>query len=171
MTTRIVSNIEIYEELIPAIQRTCKFLWIGTADIKDLQVRNKDKIISFLSLLNDLLKRQVSIRLLHAKEPGENFRKSFDKYPRLWDQMERQLCPRVHFKILIVDGTFAYTGSANLTGAGMGMKSINRRNFELGIITTNPEMIETIMSRFDEVWMGKFCKACGRREFCGDPIV
>jgi phosphatidylserine/phosphatidylglycerophosphate/cardiolipin synthase-like enzyme len=49
--------------------------------------------------------------------------------------MERILCPRVHLKSLIIDGRFAYVGSANLTGAGMGAKSDRRRNFESGIIT------------------------------------
>lgn len=170
MSTRILSNEQINQELIKALQGAQQFVWIGTADIKDMQVKHKGRVVSFLSLLNDLLKKNVAIRLLHAKEPGENFRKSFDKYPRLWDQMERQLCPRVHFKIVIVDGKFAYTGSANLTGAGMGMKSVNRRNFESGIITTEAESIETIMDQFDQVWIGSFCKACGRRQYCGDPI-
>jgi phosphatidylserine/phosphatidylglycerophosphate/cardiolipin synthase-like enzyme len=108
---------------------------------------------------------------LHAKEPGDNFRKSFDKYPLLCKSMERQLCPRVHFKHIIIDGKLAYTGSANLTGAGLGMKSANTRNFESGIVTTNPELIDAIMNQFDEVWMGKFCKNCKRRDFCPDPIL
>ena len=33
-------------------------------------------------------------------------------------------------------------GSANLTGAGMGMKSPRKRNFEAGILTDDPEMVE-----------------------------
>ncbi|MGD2034307.1 MAG: phospholipase D family protein [Bacteroidales bacterium] len=171
MATRIVGNDEIHRELLPAIQGAREFLWIGTADIKDMQVRNKGKVVSFLSVLNDLLKRNVSIRLLHAREPGENFRKSFDRHPRLWDQMERQLCPRVHFKIIVVDGTFAYTGSANVTGAGMGMKSVIRRNFESGLITDEPAMVASVMDQFDSVWMGSFCKACGRSDYCGDTII
>lgn len=32
------------------------------------------------------------------------------------------LCPRVHFKSVIVDGRFVFSGSANLTDAGMGAK-------------------------------------------------
>lgn len=171
MSIRIISNEAINQELITATQQAKKFVWIGTADIKDMQIRQKGRVTSFLSLLNDLLIRKVFIRLLHAKEPGENFRKSFDKYPRLWDQMERQLCPRVHFKIIVVDGVWAYTGSANLTGAGMGIKSINRRNFESGIVTNDPEQVEKVMDQFDSVWIGSFCKACGRRDFCGDPII
>ena len=66
---------------------------------------------------------------------------------------------------------FAYTGSANLTGAGLGIKSTNTRNFESGFVTTIPEVIDTIMNQFDDVWMGKFCKNCKRREFCPDPIL
>ena len=146
------------------------FVWIGTADIKDLHVNYKGSVQSFLSVLDGLLKKKVAIRLLHAKEPGANFRKSFDKYPLLWDNMERQLCPRIHFKHIVIDGKFAYSGSANLTGAGLGIKSPNTRNFESGFVTTDPGIIGAIMNQFDEVWMGKFCKDCKRKDFCSDPI-
>ena len=60
--------------------------------------------------------------------------------------------------------------SANLTGAGMGMKSPKKRNFEAGILTDDPEMLEAAIEQFDNVWIGKFCKDCGRREYCSDPI-
>jgi phosphatidylserine/phosphatidylglycerophosphate/cardiolipin synthase-like enzyme len=85
--------------------------------------------------------------------------------------MERQLCPRVHFKHIIIDGKFAYSGSANLTGAGLGIKSPNNRNFESGFITTDPKVVQAIMKQFDEVWLGKYCKNCGRKDFCQDPII
>ncbi|MHC5158611.1 MAG: phosphatidylserine synthase, partial [Planctomycetota bacterium] len=55
-----------------------------------------------------------------------------------------------------------------LTGAGMGAKSPKRRNFESGIITTAPEMIESIMDQFDAVWMGQFCPDCQRKQYCAD---
>jgi len=38
---------------------------------------------------------------------------------------------------LLLYGKFAYTGSANLTGAGPGIKSANTRNFESGFVTTS----------------------------------
>ena len=79
-------------------------------------------------------------------------------------------CPRVHFKLIIIDSTIAYVGSANLTGAGMGMKSPRKRNFEAGILTDDPEMLDAAIEQFDNVWIGKFCKECGRREYCSDPI-
>jgi hypothetical protein len=58
-------------------------------------VHHKGNVQSFLSVLDSLVKKKVAIRLLHAKEPGVNFRKSFDKYPLLWKNIERQLCSKL----------------------------------------------------------------------------
>jgi phosphatidylserine/phosphatidylglycerophosphate/cardiolipin synthase-like enzyme len=171
MPVKFVTSEKLYEHVIEPVSHAREFVWIGTADIKDLHVHFRGEVKSFLSVLNELTRKKVAIRLLHAKEPGPNFRDSFDKYPLLWKNMERQLCPRVHFKHIIIDGKLAYTGSANLTGAGLGIKSTNNRNFEAGIITTDPELVGAIMDQFDSVWMGKFCRSCGRKEFCNDPIL
>ena len=171
MSIKFIKNEQLYEQAIEPIANATSFVWIGTADIKDLRVHFQGKVKSFLSVLNSLLKKNVSIRLLHAKEPGANFRSSFDKYPMLWESMERQLCPRIHFKHIIIDGKFAYSGSANLTGAGLGIKSPDTRNFESGIVTTNQELVDSIMQQFDDVWMGKYCESCKRKEFCPDPIL
>jgi len=170
MSLKFITNEELFREAIEPIAKTKSFVWIGTADIKDLHINYRGRVTSFLSLLNDLCKRRVEIRLLHAKEPGPNFRKSFDKYPLLIERMERQLCPRVHFKHIIIDGKLAYTGSANLTGAGLGMKGRNTRNFESGIVSDDPDLVERIMRQFDEVWIGKHCQKCQRKDYCGDPI-
>ena len=156
MSINFVTNEQLYKQAIEPVAGANSFVWIGTADIKDLHVHFKGTVQSFLSVLDSLVKKKVAIRLLHAKEPGVNFRKSFDKYPLLWENMERQLCPRIHFKHIIIDGRYAYTGSANLTGAGLGIKSINTRNFESGFVTTNPEIVKAVMSQFDDVWMGKY---------------
>ena len=102
---------------VPKVKRS---LWIGTADIKDLYVEERP----FLGLLADLIKKGKEVRLIHAKEPGLNFREDFDHYPILFTGLERALCPRVHFKIIIFDLHTAYIGSANLTGAGMAFSGI-----------------------------------------------
>lgn len=169
----VLNDREIYEKVILNIPKlTSKYLWIATADIKDMYMHSKSgKMLPFLEILNELVIKRVEIRLLHAKEPGNNFRKDFDKYPQLWKSMERMLCPRVHFKTIIIDGEYAYSGSANLTGAGMGAKSKSRRNFENGIWTSEYGIIEKFMSQFDNVWMGLHCKECGRIDFCKDRIV
>jgi phosphatidylserine/phosphatidylglycerophosphate/cardiolipin synthase-like enzyme len=108
---------------------------------------------------------------MHAKEPGPVFREDFDRYPVLADRLERVLCPRIHFKMMIFDFKEAYIGSANLTGAGIGMKSVRMRNFEAGILTDDLSLVDAAAEHFDSVWRGEKCKACGRRQFCGDPII
>ena len=118
-----------------------------------------------------LIRRGVEVRLIHAKEPGPNFREDFDRYPVLYDRLERVLCPRVHFKMLVFDCEEVYIGSANLTGAGIGMKSSDKRNFEAGILTDDPQIVELAMKQFDDVWIGKHCKTCKRKDYCPDPIV
>ena len=72
--------------------------------------------------------------------------------------------------MLIFDFQSVYVGSANLTGAGIGMKSSNRRNFEAGILTDDPNLIEAAMEHFDSIWRGVHCARCGRRQFCSDPV-
>lgn len=145
-------------------------LWIGTADLKDLYVGKGTKVEPFLAVLDRLLKQGVEVHLLHAKEPGENFRADFDRYPGLWNRLERRLCPRVHFKIMIFDCATAYIGSANLTGAGIGMKGEGNRNFEAGILTNEPHLVDAAADHFDSVWRGDHCRSCKRKDFCGDRI-
>jgi len=165
-----ISNSAHYKEVLSRVTSVKHLLWIGTADIKDLYVEVGKEKKPFLALIAQLIRRGVEVRLIHAKEPGPNFREDFDKYPVLFDGLERALCPRVHFKMLVFDGKEVYVGSANLTGAGIGMKGKDKRNFEAGILTDDPEIVEQAMNQFDEVWRGKHCKACKRREFCPDPI-
>ena len=170
MPTTYISNSAHYTEVLSRVKSVKQTLWIGTADIKDLYVESGGEKKPFLAVIAQLVRKGVEVRLIHAKEPGPAFREDFDKYPALFDGLERVLCPRVHFKILVFDGQVAYIGSANLTGAGIGMKGDGTRNFEAGILTDNPELVEQAMNQFDEVWIGKHCKKCKRRDFCPDPI-
>ena len=165
-----IANDAHYDKVIDKIKDCKKTLWIGTADLKDLYVKDGRGTKPLLEVLSDLAKRGVEIRLIHAKEPGPAFRQDFDKYPALIDGMERVLCPRVHFKIIILDLKTAYVGSANLTGAGLGMKGENTRNFEAGVLSCNKDFVKNAAEQFDSVWMGAHCKGCRRKEFCGDSI-
>ncbi|MDE6690023.1 MAG: phospholipase [Prevotella sp.] len=166
-----ISNSAHYKEVLLRVQSVKKTLWIGTADIKDLYVELGKEKKPFLALIAQLIRCGVEVRLIHAKEPGSNFREDFDKYPVLYDRLERVLCPRVHFKMIVFDCKEVYVGSANLTGAGIGMKAETTRNFEAGILTDEPEIIEQAMNQFDDVWIGKHCKKCKRRDYCSDPIA
>lgn len=169
--TDYVVDAEIYRRVIRDEVPTAKrLLWIGTADVKDLYVPRGTRAVPFLAVLSELIGRGVGVRLIHAKEPGPNFRTDFDKYPNLRRGLERMLCPRVHFKLVVVDERFAYSGSANLTGAGLGAKGDTRRNFEGGIVTTEPALVRQIMGQFDAVWMGQGCRKCAYAKGCTDRV-
>lgn len=170
----LVLNEDTCEQVLSsAVPLAGKFLWIATADLKDLHVaRPGKKFGPFLGVLADLVRDGVDVRLIHAKEPGPRFRKDFDRYPELIesDRFERLLCPRMHMKCVIVDGSFAYIGSANLTGAGMGAKSPLRRNFEAGFVTRDKKTIDELMTFLDSLWIGDCCIKCQRRDVCPDPV-
>ena len=165
-----ITNDDHYNLVLSRVAAVRQTLWIGTADIKDLHVKSGTDTIPFLGVLAQLIRKRVEVRLIHAKEPGPNFREDFDRYPVLASGLERVLCPRVHFKMLVFDCQTVYIGSANLTGAGIGMKGNTTRNFEAGILTDDPQLVAAAINQFDDVWIGRHCKSCNRRKFCGDPI-
>ena len=79
-----ISDRDIYQKVICGrIDKARRFLWIATSDLKDLYVEKQGRMVPFLEILSDLVKKNVEIRLLHAKEPGPAFRKDFDNYPSL----------------------------------------------------------------------------------------
>ena len=173
MTDLLLNEAAYHRVILEAIPAANRFVWIATADLKDLHIeKTKGKFVPFVSLLAELVSAGIEIRLIHAKEPGPRFRKDFDRHPQLIesDNFERVLCPRMHAKIVIIDGKFAYLGSANLTGAGIGSKSPKRRNFEAGIFSDEPKMVRELCEFYDEFWIGGSCDACGHRSSCPDPI-
>ncbi len=162
-----LTDSQIYHRVIlQEIPKARKFLWLATSGLKDLYIEDGKRMTPFLKLLSELIEKGVSVRLIHAGEPGPTFRRDFDRYPNLIDGLERMMCPRAHFKSVIVDGVLAYSGSANLTGAGLGAKSDNRRNFEAGFVTDDRQMVGRIMAQFDDLWMGKHCLECKRKKYC-----
>jgi len=171
---KLLLNRDIYTEFVqsrlPLAQR---FLWIVTADIKDLHVEHNGRFQPLLAILDDLVSRGIAVRLIHAKEPGPRFREDFDLFDNLIDSelFERVLCPRVHTKAIVIDGELAFVGSANLTGAGLGSKHADKRNFEAGFLFDDKAQIEQLMRWVDELYLGEHCKTCRRRAYCPDPIV
>ena len=74
--TAILSNREIYESvtcgLVPQMRDR---LWIATADIKDMYVDAGGRdMVPFLEVLDGMVKRGIEVRLIHAKDPGPNWR-------------------------------------------------------------------------------------------------
>ena len=126
---------------------------------------------SVLEAFAEMTRRGVEIRLLHASMPSRPFRKSFDAQPELVaGGMEMRVCPRVHLKTVVIDARLVYLGSANWTGAGLGAKGEGRRNFEMGIMTSDEQIIDEVQERYDRIWRGTECAECRLRDECEMPL-
>ena len=67
------------------VEEAERFLWIVTADVKDVHVEGPGRrYVPFLSILADRVHRGVEVRLIHAKEPGPAFREDFDRFLLRW---------------------------------------------------------------------------------------
>jgi len=78
---QLLLNRDIYTEFVQTkIPAARKFLWLMTADIKDLHVETDSGFEPFLGVLAQLVEQGVAVRLMHAKEPGPRFREDFDNY-------------------------------------------------------------------------------------------
>jgi phosphatidylserine/phosphatidylglycerophosphate/cardiolipin synthase-like enzyme len=170
----MLSGSELYREVIvEKLARARESVWIATANVKEMYVDvDKDgEYRSIVEVFGDLARRKVALRLLHAELPSRPFRAAFDKKRKLVEGgLELKICPRVHFKAVIVDGAWLYLGSANLTGAGLGAKGDDRRNFELGFVTEDFELIDRTSALFESVWAGAECARCKLHDICPDPI-
>lgn len=178
---RLVAGEGHYETVIGSVLAAQCSVWIATANLKDLMVHNDRTTLrrargapshhSILKAFSEMVNQGIELRILHATMPSRCFQKTFDKYRQLVSGgLELRLCPRVHLKTVIVDGQFLYLGSANWTGAGLGVKQAGRRNFEAGIITEDPALLDQVQAIYENIWCGKECPTCKRRDICSAPL-
>lgn len=180
-TLQLVSGRGHYDEVIGAVIAAEVSVWIATANLKELLVedhraapgrrrggRRAGAYRSVLAVLEEHRARGVDLRLLHAGVPSGPFARELRKRSGIVEAM--RVCPRVHLKAVIIDGSFLYLGSANWTGAGLGAKGVGRRNFELGVVTRDEVLLDEVQGLFDRIWRGAECRACKRRTECGAPI-
>lgn len=168
----LLSGEALYRRVVlERIAQARESVLISTANVKEMYVEQGGEFRSILELFEALSARGVQLRLLHADLPSRPFRAAFDKKARLVrGGLALKICPRVHFKAVIVDGAWVYLGSANLTGAGLGAKGPDKRNFELGFVTEDFDTIDRATALFESVWSGAECRTCKLFDLCPDPI-
>ena len=124
--------------------------------------------VSIVEIFRRLAGRGVEIRLMHAGTPSAPALRELKKaLPR---KLTIRRCPRLHAKAVIVDCCAMYLGSANLTGAGLGAKGGDKRNFEWGIWTETSAMIDAVQEQFNALWEGRRCGSCRRKDVCPVPL-
>jgi phosphatidylserine/phosphatidylglycerophosphate/cardiolipin synthase-like enzyme len=186
VSLELISGRGHYERVIAAVREAHTSIWIATANVKELLVEDgraapgrrrtmrrgsRESYVSILALLDELAARGVELRLLHAALPSGPFRTELARHPRLVaGGLALARCPRVHMKAVIVDGALLYLGSANWTGAGLGAKGSGRRNFELGIVTDDTELLDRAQAMYEHVFRGGECAGCKLRAECPGPL-
>jgi len=165
--------------ILGAISEARVSVWIATANLKDVHVeapigtraRAAGRYLSMTERFEELTGRGVEVRILHGALPSRPFRASLARRKNLkTPRFELRHCPRVHLKLIVVDGSFLYLGSANFTGAGLGARGDGRRNFELGLSTDDDVLLDATQARFDRIWSGRECGACRLRSSCPGPL-
>jgi phosphatidylserine/phosphatidylglycerophosphate/cardiolipin synthase-like enzyme len=149
-----------------------RYVWIATANLKDMHIAlARGRYRPILEAFDALAAEGVTFRVIHADLPSRPFRSTLKQFPRLTrGAMELQICPRSHWKMIIVDGLVAYAGSANFTGAGLGVKGPRRRNLEVGFLSRDPALVRPLFEAFDRFWVGAECPGCAFRKTCPAPI-
>ncbi len=143
---------------------------VMTADFKAMLIPDgrSGRAVSIVQHLRRLADRGVEIRLLHAGTPSSAALRELKR--ELPKNLTIRRCPRLHAKAVIVDCRAMYLGSANLTGAGLGAKGETRRNFEMGIWTQAADLIDAVQEQFNQLWEGRRCRGCGRKDICPVPL-
>ncbi|MBF0266025.1 MAG: phospholipase D family protein [Gammaproteobacteria bacterium] len=173
----ILNHENLYQRVIEEIVLEAKQrVWIVTANLKDMYIKAWRGYKPILDEFNRMANQGVSFRVVHADKMSTSFTKTLSEYPVLQKNLEIQICPRSHWKMIIVEGKAAYFGSANFTGAGLGVKNENIRNLEIGALCTSKdktdkEQIAQLEVLFDNFWMGEHCIHCERRKYCASPIA
>ncbi len=68
-------------------------------------------------------------------------------------------------EFFILDGTWMYFGSADLTGAGIGFRARKgKNNFEVRTITINQKTIAAIEYQLEQIWSGSKCNGCYQKQ-------
>ena len=187
VTLALVAGKGHYETVVKAAMNAERSLWIATANLKELMVEDErarpgrrrtasrqGEYRSMLEVLDEQVEHGLEVRILHASPPSRPFREDLRRLPGLrrpgHGSFAMRLCPRVHFKAVIIDGTVLYLGSANWTGAGLGARGEGRRNFELGLSSRDDLLLDEVQAYYDRIWSGTECAACKLRDHCPKPL-
>ena len=171
-TVQLVVDAQHHRRVVlDGLMRATVSLDIATADFKAMlvpQAGSSRRAASIIEIFRRLASRGVEIRLLHSGTPSAPALHELKR--SLPSNLTIRRCPRLHAKTVIVDSRAMYLGSANLTGAGLGAKADGKRNFELGVWTESPALIDAVMEQFNMLWEGRRCTSCRRKDVCPVPL-
>lgn len=168
--TTLISDREHYNFLIQNIRDAKASVLISTANVKRFSIGETEARASsesFLDILEHLAGKGVDIRII-CSSPSRGFLEDMEGHEDLVKNphFTFKTCRRGHMKMVIIDGEIIYVGSANITAAGMEPRIDSRRNFEAGMITSDPNIVDQGIDIFEEAWSKKRCNSCYYKPDC-----
>lgn len=155
----IISYIEDDEHYTVVLRRMTGVkhdLKIATADLKNfyVQVESEVGVISLClcDFFLSLVERGVHVQIV-CMDPFGFYRYAKGNCPELLEHplFELRLNKRNHMKRFFFDDEIAYLGSANITGAAIGKRTIKTRNYEAGVLLKGL-MMQIAMRHFENSW-------------------
>ena len=168
--TRLITGRDHYNFLIGHIREAKSSVLIATANAKRFSIGEteaKASSESFLDILESLANDGVDIRII-SSSPSRGFIEEMQEHEDLMDSpyFSFKICRRSHMKMVVIDNEIIYIGSANITAAGMGPRIDTRRNFEVGMVSSEPSIVEQGINIFEEAWSKKRCSSCYYKSEC-----
>jgi len=173
--TLLVTNEDHYQVVIDKICAAKSSIKLMTANFKRFKLKPTDKQgdkyndgTPFIKYLMAKAVQGVSVQIICSR-PSPSFTEEWKEYyqqmgkPELFDY---KFCERNHAKVVIIDDTTCYVGSANVTPAGLGQGIFTPGNFEAGILTEEPAIVSSVKELFTKIWNGVYCDGCHRIKDC-----
>lgn len=152
-----IADEEHYTQVFKRMAEVKHSLKIATANLKNFNVPvmldEEMKFIPVCEFFLSLVENGVHVQVVCMK-PFDFYNKAKDTCPQLLDNplFELRYNGHNHMKIFIFDDKSAYIGSANITSAAIGKRSIRKRNYEAGIIILGDSMLQDPLNHFDKSW-------------------
>ncbi|MHC4441696.1 MAG: phospholipase D family protein [Planctomycetota bacterium] len=166
----VIDDRHLQRVVLDGILKAQTSLDIATADFKAMLVPTPagKQARSIVKIFRRLIDQGVEIRLLHSGIPSRFVLQELRQ--EIPEGLNIRRCPRMHAKAVIIDCRYMYLGSANLTGSGLGAKSKDKRNFEIGIWTRAPHLVDPVLDHFNTIWEARHCQPCRRKNLCPIPL-
>jgi len=152
-----IADEEHYTKVFKRMGDVKHSLKIATANLKNFnvpfKVDDEIKSIPICEFFLELIERGVHVQMVCMK-PLDFYNKAKATCPQLLDNplFELRYNGHNHMKIFIFDDECAYIGSANITSAAIGERSVRRRNYEAGMLVWGDSIIQAPLNHFERVW-------------------
>jgi len=152
-----VADEEHYTKVFKRMSEVKHSLKIATANLKNFNIyveeNDSKEPIRPWDFFMSLVERSIHVQVV-CMEPFDFYNYTKQNCPQLLNNplFELRYNTHNHMKIFIYDDEYVYIGSANITGAAIGKRSVRKRNYEAGMLIWGDDLIEAPLCHFYKSW-------------------